>query len=64
MNTAPTINTPLQRGDSTPERGETRFNGFRLAGKTVETVPAGPLMPHTLLKQGANERLRCNASAL
>jgi type II secretory pathway pseudopilin PulG len=49
------INTPLQRGEQTPEIARNRFNGF-FGAKTVKTVMDTRGTINTSLKRGVNER--------
>jgi hypothetical protein len=51
------INTPLQWGENLRNVFPNRFNGFRAARKTVETVPCIIGTSGTSLKRGVNQRL-------
>ena len=66
---APLINTPLQRGVTTRQRGLNRFSGFPgrtgfcEASETAEAVPRSSRHGSTPLKRGVNE-IRTAATAL
>ena len=52
---APFINTPLQRGDWQPCTGGNRFNGFFGGRETAEAVHDIRSPANTPLKRGVNE---------